>query len=63
MAEGRPAKARRFNLDTFGAEVERAAGVPVAWDDKEVFVVRRPRGDTAERIGGFLRNYWSRGRR
>jgi hypothetical protein len=63
VTEGDPAKARRFDLNTFGAEVERAAGVPVAWDDKEVFVVKRPRGDTIERIRGFLQNYWgTRGR-
>jgi hypothetical protein len=58
VAEGQPAKARRFDLNTFGAEIERAAGVPVAWDDKEVFVVQRPRADTVERIRGFLQNYW-----
>lgn len=55
---GQPAKARRFDLNTFGTEVERAAGVPLAWDDKEVFVVQRPRSDTVERIRGFLNSYW-----
>jgi hypothetical protein len=63
VTEGQPAKARRFDLNTFGAEVERAAGVPVAWDDKEVFVVQRPRSDTIERIRGFLQNYWGTGGR
>jgi hypothetical protein len=63
VTEGQPAKARRFNLDAFGGEVERAAGVPVTWDDKEVFVVRRPRGDTVEKIRGFLQNFWNTARR
>jgi hypothetical protein len=58
VTEGQPAKARRFDLNTFGAEVERAAGVPVAWDDKEVFVVQRPRSDTSERIRGFVQSDW-----
>lgn len=58
VAEGQPAKARRFDLNTFGAEVERAAGVPVVWDDKEVFVIQRPRADTVEKLRGFLQGYW-----
>ena len=61
VAEGRPAMSRRFDMNTFGAEVERAAGVPVAWDDKEVFVVQRPRTDTVERLRGFLQSYWGAG--
>jgi hypothetical protein len=63
VTEGQPAKARRFDLNTFGAEVERAAGVPVAWDDKEVFVVQRPQGDTVERIRRFLQSFWDTDRR
>jgi hypothetical protein len=32
--------------------------VPVAWDDKEVFVVQRPQADTVERLRGLLQGYW-----
>ena len=56
---GEPAKARRFSLDTFGAKVGKAAGAPVVWDDKEIFVVQRPRADTAERIRKFLQGFWA----
>ena len=59
VTEGQLAKAKRFDLNTFGGEVEKAAGVPVTWDDKEVFVVQRPRGDTVARIRVFLQNYWN----
>lgn len=59
MIEDQPANATRFDLDTFGEDVERAAGVPVTWDDKEVFVILRPQGDTVERIRAFLLNYWA----
>lgn len=58
VSESQPATAKRFDLDTFGDEVTRGAGVPVTWDDKEVFVVQHPQGDTVERIRGFLQNYW-----
>lgn len=61
-SESQPAKARRFDLDTFGHEVTRGAGVSATWDDKEVFVVQHPRGDTVERIRRFLQNYWSTGK-
>lgn len=58
VAEGQTANARRFDMNTFGAEIERVAGVPVVWDDREVFVIQRPQTDTAERIRGFLQSYW-----
>ena len=58
VTEGQPAQTRRFDLNTFGEEVEQAAGAPVVWDDKEVFVIQQPRFDTVERIRGFLQGYW-----
>jgi hypothetical protein len=63
VSEGQPDKVKRFDLNTFGTELERAAGVPVIWDDKEVFVVQRPRRDTVERIRCFLQDYWIAGKR
>jgi hypothetical protein len=58
VIEDQPAKAKRFDLHTFGEAVKKAAGVPVVWDDKEVFVVKRPRGNTIEKLRKFLQNYW-----
>lgn len=58
VTEGDAAKGKRFDLNTFGADIERAVGVPVAWDDKEVFVIQQPRANTVERIRKFLQSYW-----
>jgi hypothetical protein len=41
----------------FDKQLQRAAGVPVVWDDREVFVVQKPKKDTVERICKFLENY------
>jgi hypothetical protein len=38
----------------FDRRLERAIGVPVVWDDREVFWIERPRPDTVETIGRFL---------
>src|SRR4030095_16168442 len=58
VSENDPTKGTRFDFDTFGTEIEKGAGVPVIWDDREVFVVEHPRRDTVERIRHFLLNYW-----
>jgi hypothetical protein len=60
VVETDPVMARRFDLDAFGTEIESAAGVPVIWADREVFVIQRPAGDTMNRIRQFLQNYWGR---
>jgi hypothetical protein len=41
----------------FDKQMERAVGVPVVWDDREVLVISRPKPDTVERIRGFIQNY------
>jgi hypothetical protein len=41
----------------FDKQIERAVGVPVLWDDREIFVISRPKPDTLERIRGFIQNY------
>jgi hypothetical protein len=56
--QGGTAKLRRFHMNTFGTEIERAVGVPVVWDDRDVFVIRIPEADTIERVRGFLQGYW-----
>lgn len=41
----------------FDKEMERAIGVPVIWEDREVLLIRKPRADTAEKVKGFLERY------
>jgi hypothetical protein len=41
----------------FDKEMERAIGVPVVWEDREVLLIQKPRADTAERVKGFLEKY------
>ena len=38
----------------FDRRLERALGVPVAWEDREFFRIDQPRPDTVEAIGWFL---------
>ncbi|VTS01378.1 Uncharacterized protein OS=Rhodopirellula baltica SWK14 GN=RBSWK_00735 PE=4 SV=1 [Gemmata massiliana] len=38
----------------FDKQLERAAGVPVVWEDREVFVIQQPKPDTVERLRRFL---------
>jgi hypothetical protein len=58
VTESDPAKSQRFELTTFGTQVAEAASVPVAWDDRDVFVIPKPQNDTVERIGHFLASFW-----
>jgi hypothetical protein len=44
----------------FDKQLERAAGVPVVWDDREVFVIQKTRRDTVERLREFIENYPSK---
>jgi hypothetical protein len=41
-------------------QLERAAGVPVVWDDREVFVIQKPERDTVERVRKFIELYRSK---
>jgi hypothetical protein len=41
----------------FDKQMERAIGVSVQWDDREVFVITRPKPDAVERIREFIQNY------
>jgi hypothetical protein len=41
----------------FDKQLERAAGVPVVWDDREVFVIQQPKPDTVERVRKFIEGY------
>jgi hypothetical protein len=41
----------------FDKQLERAAGVPVVWDDREVFVIQKPKRDTVKKLQKFLEGY------
>jgi len=41
----------------FDKEMERAIGVPVVWEDRELLLIRKPRADTAEKVKEFLERY------
>lgn len=44
-------------FDDFDRQLAAAAGVPVAWEDREFFRVARPAADTVERVRAFLGSY------
>jgi len=44
-------------FDDFDRQLALAAGVPVAWEDREVFRIDRPAADTVGRIRRFLETY------
>jgi hypothetical protein len=41
----------------FDKQLEKAIGATVRWDDREVFVIRKPLTDTVARIKQFLEAY------
>ena len=41
----------------FDKQLEQAVGVPVVWDDREVFVIPQPKPDTVERVRNFIEGY------
>lgn len=43
--------------ERFGALLERATGVPVLWDDREVVCIEAPRADPPTRIQAFLSRF------
>jgi len=45
------------SFDDFDRQLARAVGVPVAWEDREVFRIDRPAEDTVERLRQFLQSY------
>jgi hypothetical protein len=46
--------------ESFATEMSAAIGVPVLWDDREVFRIRTPRTDTIDRLTAFITNFRSR---
>ncbi len=46
--------------ESFDTEMSDAIGVPVLWDDREVFRIAAPRADTIDRLTSFVANFRSR---
>jgi hypothetical protein len=44
-------------FDDFDKQLSKAIGLPVEWEDREVFRVERPGTDTVERIRHFVGAY------
>ena len=44
----------------FDKKMERAIGVPVIWEDREVFLIQKPKRDTIDRIRNFVEGYRKR---
>lgn len=44
-------------FEDFDKQLERAAGVPVEWEDRESFLIRRPTPDTVERVRQFVEGF------
>jgi hypothetical protein len=43
-------------FDDFDLQLTRAAGVPVEWEDREVFRIATPDPDTIDRVRAFLQS-------
>lgn len=47
---------------TFGREMQSAIGVEVSWEDREFFLIRQPKTDTAAKLNEFIIQYAQRRR-
>jgi hypothetical protein len=46
---------KRF--DNFDQQLEAALGIPVLWDDREIFIISAPKTDTVEKLEQFIQGY------
>jgi hypothetical protein len=44
-------------FDDFDQQLSRAVGLPIEWEDRELFRIERPTEETIERIRHFLAGY------
>jgi hypothetical protein len=44
-------------FDNFDQRLQQAIGVPVIWEDRELFLIQNPTPDTVERITTFLQMF------
>lgn len=45
------------SFDNFDCQLEEAVGVPVVWEDRELFYIERPETDTIDRLRRFIQDY------
>lgn len=45
-------------FDDFNEELEKFLGVEVLWDDREVFIIKKPNPDTINKLKVYLENFW-----
>jgi hypothetical protein len=43
--------------DDFDQQLQAAIGVPVVWEDREVFIIAKPAADTIAKLSNFIQNY------
>ena len=43
--------------EDFDQQIQAAIGVPVVWEDREVFIIAKPAADTIARLTSFIQNY------
>jgi hypothetical protein len=55
--EGHPGLGRFAQFDQ---EMAAAVGVPVVWEDRELFLVAEPAADTLDRLRAFIEEYRTR---
>jgi len=44
----------------FDQEMAHAIGVPVLWEDREIFLIESPRPDTVDRVSRFVSSFRAR---
>lgn len=44
-------------FEHFDVEIANAIGVPVVWEDREFFLIQKPKSDTIERVRQFVQGY------
>ncbi len=44
-------------FEDFDKQLERAAGVDVDWEDRELFLIRKPALDTVDKVRRFVEGY------
>lgn len=43
--------------EDFDQQIEAAIGVPVSWEDREMFRIEEPAADTIAKLTNFIQNY------
>jgi hypothetical protein len=46
------------SVENFDAELSKAIGTEVIWEDREFFLIKKPNDQTIPKIKKFIRSYW-----